>query len=68
VAYQFALPPSIVEIHDVFLVSQLIKYISNPFQPLSFESVNLKSDLTFRPEPAQIVDCSIKTLRNKEIL
>ncbi|MCI12551.1 hypothetical protein A2U01_0033656, partial [Trifolium medium] len=35
--------------------------------PLSVESVDLKSDLTFQPQPAQIIERSVKTLRSKEI-
>jgi hypothetical protein len=67
VAYQLALPPSMSGLHDVFHVSQLKKYIPDPFQPLAFETVELRSDLTFQPQPIQVVDRSIKTLRNKEI-
>ncbi|CAJ2673837.1 unnamed protein product [Trifolium pratense] len=52
VAYKLALPPSLSGLHNVFHVSQLRKYISNPFQSLSVESVDLKSDLTFQPQPA----------------
>ncbi|PNX98730.1 retrotransposon protein, partial [Trifolium pratense] len=67
VAYKLALPPSLSGLHNVFHVSQLRKYISNPFQSLSVESVDLKSDLTFQPQPAQIIERSVKTLRSKEI-
>jgi len=31
------------------------------------DSVDLKSDLTFQPEPDRIVDRDVKSLRNKEI-
>ncbi|MCI23764.1 hypothetical protein A2U01_0044946, partial [Trifolium medium] len=54
-------------LHDVFHVSQLRKFISNPYKPVELESINLKSDLTYQPEPTRIVDRDVKSLRNKEI-
>jgi hypothetical protein len=54
-------------LHDVFHVSQLKKYVSDPFQPVELDSIELKSDLTFQPEPEMIVDRDVKSLRNKEI-
>jgi hypothetical protein len=68
VAYQLALPPAMSGLHDVFHVLQLKKYISDPFQPVELDSIELKSDLTFQPEPERIVDRDVKSLRNKEIL
>lgn len=67
VAYQLALPPSLSGLHDVFHVSQLKKYIPNPFQPLSYDTIPLRPNLTFQPMPVQVVDHSLKTLRNKTI-
>jgi hypothetical protein len=66
-AYQLALPPAMSGLHDVFHVSQLKKYISDPFQPVELDSIELKSDLTFQPEPDRIVDRDVKSLRSKEI-
>jgi len=54
-------------LHDVFHVSQLKKFIPNPFEPVALDSVELKSDLTFQPEPDRIVDRDVKSLRSKEI-
>jgi len=67
VAYQLALPLAMSGLHDVFHVSQLEKFILNPFEPVELDSVDLKSDLTFQPEPDRIVDRDVKSLRNKEI-
>jgi len=66
-AYQLALPLAMSGLHDVFHVSQLKKFILNPFEPVELDSVDLKSDLTFQPEPDQIVDRDVKSLRKKEI-
>jgi hypothetical protein len=67
VAYQLALPPAMSGLDDVFHVSQLKKYILDPFQPVELDSIELKSDLTFQPEPEGIVDRDVKSLRSKEI-
>lgn len=67
VAYQLALPPSLFELHDIFHVSQLKKYIHDPSQTLHHDSIQLKSNLTFKPVPSRIVDRSLKTLRKKAI-
>jgi hypothetical protein len=67
VAYQLALPPAMSGLHDVFHVSQLKKYIPDPFQPVELDSIKLRSDLTFQPDPERIVGRDVKSLRNKEI-
>jgi hypothetical protein len=67
VAYQLALPPVMSGLHDVFHVSQLKKYIPDPFQPVELDSIELKSDFTFQPKPERIVDRDVKSLKNKEI-
>ena len=61
VAYQLALPPSMSGLHDVFHVSQLRKYIPDPYQPIAIEQIDLQ------PDPVRIVDRDVKTLRNKRI-
>ncbi|GAU10392.1 hypothetical protein TSUD_417700, partial [Trifolium subterraneum] len=67
VAYQLALPPSMSRIHDVFHVSQLRKFIPDPFVPMELESIDLHPDLTYQPDPIRIVDRDVKALRNKKI-
>ena len=67
VAYQLALPPAMSGLHDVFRVSQLKKYILDPFEPIELDSIELKSDLTFQPEPERIVVRDVKSVRRKEI-
>ena len=67
VAYQIALPPQLSNLHDVFHVSQLRKYISDSSHVISPESIQLKEDLTYQVQPIQIIDRGTKTLRNKTI-
>jgi hypothetical protein len=54
-------------LHDVFHVSQLRKYIPDPFQPVELEQIDLQPDLTYQPDPVRIVDRDVKSLRNKKI-
>ncbi|XP_012567565.1 uncharacterized protein [Cicer arietinum] len=63
--YRIALPPNLSSLYNVFHVSQLKKYIPNPHQILSHESVQLKSNITYDPMPIQIIDRSVKALRSK---
>ncbi|XP_019434813.1 PREDICTED: uncharacterized protein LOC109341363 [Lupinus angustifolius] len=67
VAYQIALPPLLSNLHNVFHVSQLRKYIRDPSHILEPDSIQLKENLTFKTLPMRIVDSSTKKLRGKEI-
>jgi hypothetical protein len=51
----------------VFHVSQLRKYIPDPYRPVELEQIDLQSDLTYQPEPVRIVERDAKMLRNKRI-
>ncbi|XP_050886111.1 uncharacterized protein LOC127091493 [Lathyrus oleraceus] len=67
VAYRFSLPPSLSEMHDVFHVSQLRKFIPYSLQPILPDSIEVEVDLTFEPLPSHIAGQEVKVLRNKEI-
>ncbi|XP_020978177.1 uncharacterized protein LOC110271545 [Arachis ipaensis] len=67
VAYQVALPPHLSNLHDVFHVSQLRKYMSDAAHVLEPESVELRENLTFQVTPMKIDDTSVKKLRGKDV-
>ena len=67
VAYKFTLPPEILGVHNVFHVSMLKKYITDPSHVLQFDPVQLKENLTYEEKPIQILDRKEKELRNKKI-
>ena len=54
-------------VHNVFHVSMLKKYVPDESHVLEQEPIELHEDLSYEEKPVQILDCKIKTLRNKEI-
>ena len=55
------------QVHPVFHVSMLRKYISDPSQVLQPQSVELNEDLTFEEEPVAIVDYQVRQWRNNSV-
>ncbi|XP_073061859.1 uncharacterized protein [Primulina eburnea] len=66
-AYRVALPPNLAGVHNVFQVSLLRKYMSNPSHVLNYEPFQLTLHLSFEEKPTQILDRQEKRLRNKVI-
>ena len=56
------------QIHDVFHVSMLRKYISDPSYILETPPVELREDLLFKVQLVGILDHRDKVLRNKVVL
>ena len=48
VAYRLALPPSMIDVHEVFHVSMLRKYIPNPAHVVDWGQIEVDTDGTFR--------------------
>ncbi|KAL4319812.1 hypothetical protein GQ457_18G008350 [Hibiscus cannabinus] len=67
VAYRLASPPEFDKIHNVFHVSMLRKYRSDPSHVSEQEEVELNSDLSFEEELVMILDREVKRLRNKNV-
>ena len=51
VAYRLQLPSDLDRIHDVFHVSMLRKYITNPSHVLTEQLVEIQENLTYEEEP-----------------
>ncbi|XP_057511924.1 uncharacterized protein LOC130794016 [Actinidia eriantha] len=66
-AYQVVLPPELAQLHNVFHVSMLKKYIPDPSHILTGQSIDLKEDLSYVEEPIQILDRKDQVLRTKTI-
>ncbi|KAK2436442.1 hypothetical protein QL285_021436 [Trifolium repens] len=67
VAYRIALPPILSQIHDVFHVSQLRKYVPDPSHVITPDDIQLKENLSFEVPPVKIADRKMKRLRTKDI-
>ncbi|XP_058726068.1 uncharacterized protein LOC131597384 [Vicia villosa] len=67
VAYRVALPPNLSNLHDVFHVSQLRKYIPDSSHEIRMDDVQVRDNLTVETKPVRIVDREMKILRGKEI-
>ena len=67
VAYRLALPLELEKIHNIFHVSMLRRYRSNPSHVVSSEIIELRPDLTYEEEPIEILAREVKELRNKRI-
>ena len=67
VAYRLELPSELSQIHNVFHVSMLKKYILDPSHIIETPPIELEEDLTFEVQPVAIIDQKMKQLRSKVI-
>ncbi|XP_070667598.1 uncharacterized protein [Malus domestica] len=65
VAYRLKLPPELSKVHDVFHVSMLQHYASDPSHVIHPQTLEINSDLTYDEEPVTLLDWKDKELRNK---
>ncbi|KAA3488013.1 Retrotransposable element Tf2 [Gossypium australe] len=56
VAYQLELPSELSQIHNVFHVSMLRRYRSDPSHVVPVEEIEVKPDLSFEEEPVEILN------------
>ena len=67
VAYRLAFAPELENIHNVFHVSMLRRYSSNPSHEVSSETIDLRPNLTYEEVPVEILAREVKELRKKRI-
>ena len=67
IAYRLASPPELEKIHNVFHVSMLKRYRSDPSLVVSSETIELRSDLTYEDKQVKILAREVKELRKKRI-
>ncbi|XP_040940704.1 uncharacterized protein [Gossypium hirsutum] len=67
VTYQLELPLDLDRIHDVFQVSMLRHYRSDPMHIVSVEEIEVRSDLTFEEGPVQMLDSEVNVVIRKSV-
>ncbi|XP_072962641.1 uncharacterized protein [Typha angustifolia] len=67
VAYQVELPSELSQIHNMFHVSVLRKYLYGPSHVLREKPIQLRNDLSYEEQPVQIIDRCVKTLRRRVV-
>ncbi|XP_047156600.1 uncharacterized protein LOC124827567, partial [Vigna umbellata] len=67
VAYELSLPPQLSNLHPVFYVSQLRKYITDPSHILELEGVRLHQDRTLEMQSVRVEDSRTKYYKRKAI-
>ncbi|XP_052174731.1 uncharacterized protein LOC127789782 [Diospyros lotus] len=66
-AYRLALPPQLAGVHNVFHVSMLRKYVSDPQHIIDYQTIEVKEDVTYEEKPVSILERKEKVLRNRSI-
>jgi hypothetical protein len=67
VAYQLELSSQLLDVHDVFHVSQLKKCLHVPEEQVPMEDLDAKEDLSYHEYPIKILETSERVTRNKKI-
>ncbi|XP_052880497.1 uncharacterized protein LOC128286814 [Gossypium arboreum] len=67
IAYQLELSLELDRIHDVFHISMLRHYCSDPTYIVLVEEIEVRPDLSFEEESGQILDRHVKVFRRKSI-
>lgn len=67
-AYWIALPPPIVNLHDMLHVSQLGRYILDPSHVIQMDDVRMRENLTVEASLMQIDVQKVKKLCGKKIV
>jgi hypothetical protein len=67
VAYRLRLPEQLLDVHNVFHVSQLKKCLHVPDQVIHFEEVELKLDLSYSEYPIWVLDQKDHVTRSRTI-
>jgi hypothetical protein len=65
VAYCLALPSGLANIHDVFHISMLRKYIPDPSHVIHYEPLQLQGDMAYEKVSVKLLDHKVQELCTK---
>ncbi|PKU77620.1 hypothetical protein MA16_Dca012692 [Dendrobium catenatum] len=65
--YRLLLSDQMSDIHNVFYVSSLRKWISDSEKKLSADDVEIQENLQYKEEPEKILTYDVRKLRSKQI-
>ncbi|KAI0496377.1 hypothetical protein KFK09_022693 [Dendrobium nobile] len=66
-AYRLLLSDQMSDVHNVFHVSTLRKWISDSGKKVSADEIEIQENLSYKEEPELILAHDVRKLRNKEI-
>ncbi|TYK21771.1 ty3-gypsy retrotransposon protein [Cucumis melo var. makuwa] len=66
VAYRLALPPSLSTVHDVFHVSMLRKYVSDPSHVVDYEPLEIDENLSYTEQPVEVLAREVRVQREAD--
>ena len=67
VAYELALPLELSQVHPVFHVSMLRKYVPDPSHVIEYQPLDIQPNLTYEEKPIRILGRREQVLKNKVI-
>ena len=67
IAYQLALPPSMLGVHEVFHVSMIRRYTPDLAHVVDLGEIEVDTDETFEEGPVCIMDSQNQVLRHKTV-
>ena len=67
IAYELALLSELSQVHPVFHVSMLRKYVPNSSHVIEYQPLDIQPNLTYEEKPICILDRKEQVLRNKVI-
>ena len=63
--YEITFPPPLANIHNIFHVSHLRKFVPDPSHILKSDSIQVKENLSFEVKSIRILDSQVKQLRER---
>ncbi|KAJ0981394.1 hypothetical protein J5N97_009649 [Dioscorea zingiberensis] len=64
VAYRLALPPDLAQVHNVFHISMLRKYVPDPSHVIQHVPVEIQGDMSYEERPLEVLGQEERRMRN----